>query len=147
MTRPDENETRSNLIAGSLMSLALLLVIAASGYELYQLCRGRQVEYKEKLAELHQSREDNRQLAEQNRQLRALVRHLKTNEGVEEIARDKLGLIKPGELAYVVVPSAPVRTVYETVIPEPIEEDAPGLVQQVLDRMFDSPTPATKPSN
>lgn len=41
-------------------------------------------------------------LKERNQMLRAEVEQLKTPEGVEALARESLGLVRPGEQAYVV---------------------------------------------
>lgn len=45
-------------------------------------------------------------LKSRNEELRDEVEELKTPEGVEQLARDSLGLVKPGETAYVVTGSA-----------------------------------------
>jgi cell division protein FtsL len=63
------------------------------------------VEYKEKQTQVQQVGSEITDLEKENRDLKQQVSHLNTNEGVEEIAREKLGLIKPDEIAFVVVSS------------------------------------------
>jgi len=63
------------------------------------------VEYKEKLSQVQQVNNEITVLEKENRLLKQQVAHLNTNDGVEEIAREKLGLIKPDEIAFVVVSS------------------------------------------
>lgn len=71
-------------------------------------------------------------LKERNGELREEVDELKTPEGVEQLARESLGLVKPGEQAYVVTGG----TIGETsATPEPAEDDGP-MWQGVLDTLF-----------
>ena len=72
-------------------------------------------------------------LKERNGELREEVDELKTPEGVEQLARDTLGLVKPGEQAYVVTGG----TIGET--SATVEPDAEGEVpvwQGILDTLF-----------
>lgn len=70
-------------------------------------------------------------LKDRNAELRTQVDELKTPEGVEEIARETLGLVKPGEQAYVVTGASDDATH----TPE-AEEGSEPLWQQVLDIVF-----------
>lgn len=58
---------------------------------------------------------------------------LKTPEGVEQLARDTLGLVKPGEQAYVVT-GGTIGETSTTIEPE-AEDDTP-MWQGVLDTLF-----------
>jgi cell division protein FtsL len=49
-------------------------------------------------------------LQERNESLSAQVERLKTPEGVEEVARESLGMVKPGENLYVVIDPAEEAT-------------------------------------
>jgi len=79
------------------VSIAVLVIIAA--WSFYPVARMQYREEREKQrleAELSS-------LKERNSKLRAEVDRLKTPEGVEEVARENLGLVKEGENLYVVL--------------------------------------------
>jgi cell division protein DivIC len=95
----------------SMMSLVLVCVFAASGFALHKVCSNRQAQFEGKLAELDVVIEEVEALENHNERLRERVRLLKTDAGVEEVAREKLGLVKPGELAFAVVPPPPPQFV------------------------------------
>lgn len=129
----DEQPKNSAL---SLTSLLLLLLLGAAGYQLFLVCQSKQAEYEAKLVEVAEARRINRRLEQNNRRLQALTEYLKTNEGVEEIARDKLGLVRPGEVAFVVVPPPPARAAYQMPEIEDLPAEEPGFVQTLLHRIF-----------
>ena len=84
-------------------ALVLSLLFSAVAYNLYFCCQIKQSEIEERVDELH-SLESEISLAEyRNNQLKAQVAHLSTDAGAEEVAREKLGLVKPGEMAFVVM--------------------------------------------
>lgn len=91
----------------SLLSLVLVLVFTGFGFALFKVCSDRQAQFEGKLAELDGVNEEVVLLESQNERLRKRVDLLKTEAGIEEVAREKLGLVKPGELAYAVVPPPP----------------------------------------
>jgi hypothetical protein len=76
-------------------------------------------------------------LRERNGVLRAQVDRLKTPEGVEQVARENLGMVKEGENLYVVVDD---RTAEPTTVVEPntanIPEPEPTLWLRTLDLLF-----------
>jgi len=72
-------------------------------------------------------------LKTRNAALREQVDQLKTPEGVEQAARESLGMVKPGEQAYVVTGGAAEET-SATVLAD--EEADPPLWQQALDALF-----------
>ena len=108
-----------------LVTIALLAVI---GLNLITVCRLHQNEYENKLADLAKLRQTIYEAEYMNGQLRARVKHLKSDQGVEEVAREKLGLIHPEETAYVVVPTQPPAQ------PEPMT--FPMLAQRDDDTLF-----------
>lgn len=71
-------------------------------------------------------------LKERNGELREQVDELKTPEGVEELARETLGLVKPGEQAYVVTGDTGAES---TATVDAQASDKP-LWQGVLDTLF-----------
>ncbi len=84
------------------VNLVVLCGLGWMALGLYNICCERQVEYENKLRSLQKLKECNRRLEKENSLLQEKISYLQTEAGVEEIAREKLGLIKPGEVAYVV---------------------------------------------
>lgn len=72
-------------------------------------------------------------LKDRNQELRAQVEELKTPEGVEQVARESLGLVKPGEQAYVVTGSTLGE---DTATVDVDDEDGTPLWQSALDVLF-----------
>jgi len=68
-----------------------------------------------------------------NETLRSQVDELKTPEGVERLARDGLGLVKPGEQAYVVT-GGPAGEPTATVLSQQTTESSSWL--KMLDTIF-----------
>ena len=60
-------------------------------------------EYKEKIAQYDTVQNENLKLEQENSALKQQIAYLKTKSGVESVAREKLGLIKPSEIAIVVL--------------------------------------------
>jgi cell division protein FtsL len=71
-------------------------------------------------------------LRERNESLNAQVERLRTPEGVEEAARENLGMVKPGENLYVVVEPEPTATAEASIAP--VESET--LWVRLLDRVF-----------
>lgn len=109
-----KSKKRSGLsptVKHSLMSLFLVCVFTGFGFAVHRICSDRQAQFEAKLAELDQVKEEVEALEAHNQSLRDRVALLKTDAGVEEVAREKLGLVKPGELAFAVVPPPPPQFV------------------------------------
>ncbi|HET8679526.1 MAG TPA: septum formation initiator family protein, partial [bacterium] len=75
---------------------ALLLAFGSAYWDGYQLRRGA--------AHLARERDE---LRLQNAQLREEIRLLNTPEYIERLAREQLGLVRPGEIAVILVKPAP----------------------------------------
>lgn len=76
------------------------------------------------------------QLKERNENLSAQVERLRTPEGVEEVARETLGMVKEGEHAYIVLDPSEETSVAASV-EQPADEAYPGtLWNQLLDLVF-----------
>lgn len=74
-------------------------------------------------------------LKQRNERLRAQVERLKTPEGVEEIARQDLGMVKEGENVYVVMEAEePSATPAIEAAADPREGE--GVVYRILDALF-----------
>lgn len=78
------------------MLLAGVVIFGGAYWEGYQLRR--------EAATLVRDREDTRR---QNAQLREEIRLLSTPEYIERLAREQLGLVKPGEIAIILVQPTP----------------------------------------
>lgn len=96
-------------LRSSLLSLSLVLILTVFGIGLFKICTDKQANFENKIAELEQVRAEFAALNVHNARMRDRVEFLRTNEGVEEIAREKLGLVRPGELAYSVIPPPPPK--------------------------------------
>ena len=81
--------------------------------------------------ELQTLQEELEGLKDRNADLRQQIDELKTPEGVERVARESLGLVKPGEHAYVVTGGMSVEA---TDTAE--SDDGRSLGQRLLDAIF-----------
>lgn len=79
------------------------VLLGVISYNLYFCCQLKQMELEERQAELDRLNASISLSEFANMQLQAQVAHLSTDAGAEEIAREKLGLIKVGEISYVVL--------------------------------------------
>ncbi len=95
-----------------------LAFAVCSVFIFYQNYTQKQLEYEKKEAQLQKIEAEITAVENENKQLRREIAHLNTKEGVEEIAREKLGLIKPQEIAFVVISSP---TPSSTSLPESSE--------------------------
>jgi cell division protein FtsB len=112
-------------------ALVLSLIFSAVAYNLYFCCQIKQREIEERMDELH-SLQSQISLAEyRNIQLKAQVAHLSTDAGAEEVARQKLGLVKPGEMAFVVM-GAPAASATPAPLEVPQEKTSPGMVMRFM---------------
>lgn len=132
--KPSERAPRRESLRRSYLvplAFAVLLIVGAWSY--YPVARMNYQEQREKerlQVELESVRERNASLREQ-------VERLKTPEGVEEIARESLGLVKEGENLYVVLDGTDTPTV-AAVTPgntDTVQGDS-GLWRRALDAVF-----------
>lgn len=79
------------------------VLLGVISYNLYFTCQLKQMELEERQAELDRLNASISLAEFANSQLQAQVAHLSTDAGAEEIAREKLGLVKQGEIAFVVL--------------------------------------------
>ena len=96
LTRPSAS---SGLVATAMLGLV--------AYNLYFCCQVKQMEYEERQLELHRLQGEITRAEFSNGQLRAQVAHLGTDAGAEEVAREKLGLVRHGEISFVVLGDPP----------------------------------------
>lgn len=79
-----------------LVGIVVFLLLVAVSYNGMTL-KAKQDTYQERIAEL------NEQIAEQqqrSQQLEALKKYTKTDAYIEEVAKEKLGLVHPGEIVF-----------------------------------------------
>ncbi len=121
----------------SLISLLLLVALAAVGYNFYFLCARKQAAHEAKLTEIDRLESELAVLEQQNKILTERVAYLRTDAGVEEVAREKLGLVRKDEVAFVVVPAlnteSPDAPVY---VPRPPARK-PTMMQRALHAIFE----------
>ncbi len=121
------------------------------GVGLYALCTDRQAQFEAKLSELESLNYRYLALQDHNARMKDRIEFLKTDEGVEEVVREKLGLVRPGELAYSVVPPPPPQfSNYDSVDIYPLSEDElealledKGAVIKLLRHLFSENEPET----
>jgi len=106
--------------------LALGVVFGRAYWDVYQLRR--------EVAELDREGEALRQ---QNAQVREEIRLLHTPEYVERIAREQLGLVRPGEIAVMVVQPTPARIAPSAVEKKPADAPWWSRLLRLLRRWLD----------
>jgi cell division protein DivIC len=90
---------KRRLKIGPVGTLIVIAAVALLAWSLLPL--GQRLEREEEVRELEQKVAA---LREENQALREEIAHLKSDEYVEKLAREELGLVKEGESAYLVVP-------------------------------------------
>ncbi len=100
-----------------LFTLILLLVLALVQRQLWFGKNGL-VEYRQVSERLLQQQADNQKLEERNSLLKEEVSDLKSGlEAIEELARNDLGFIKPGETFYRIIPRDDARQNKQSSLP------------------------------
>lgn len=123
---------RSRLPRGMVLVLASVIgasVVGAFGSTLLQVYR-----LEREAARLAQQQRD---LEDQNAQLRAEIKALHTPEYVEKLAREQLGLIKPGEVAFLIV-QTPAETPSARTQPQDARERQAPPRSGAFSRLWDS---------
>jgi cell division protein FtsB len=118
---------RGRISRTGLIVIVVSIVVAAwMVYPVLRLQYQQEREVKSLEAELEDVRSRNDELREQ-------VDELKTPEGIEKLARDGLGLVKPGEQAYVVTGGSIGETTPTVLSQQTVE---PPVWLQMLDAVF-----------
>ena len=107
MNRQSLHKPRNPHLKNAVLAGGMTFLLSVCGIGLYSLCLDRQANFEEKLVELDDLKDERRTLLSHTKKLKDLVAYLQTDDGVEEVAREKLGLVRQGELAYAVVPPPP----------------------------------------
>lgn len=87
---------------GFLMLILFLCAIVPISLKIYKIWQEKKIECNQKLAEEERIKVEVKRLKKTNAKLRQRIKLLKTNQGVEQVAREKLGLIKPNEIPFIV---------------------------------------------
>lgn len=157
MSLSNRRHKRSRLspeVKNALFSLFLVMLFAGFGFVIFRVCSDRQSEFEAKLAELDDVNAQVHELNFVNDRLADRVKLLKTDDGVEEVAREKLGLVMKGELAYAVVPPPPPQFVvaedlslkYGEKQVKEVDKDR-GTVIRILRHLFGPAKPAQQVSS
>ena len=85
------------------INLAFAALVAVVGYSLLVTYQLKQQETRQKELEVETARADLQRDIEINEDLRRQIRTLRTEAGLEKVARERLGLVRPNESTYVVV--------------------------------------------
>ena len=118
-----QRQSGAAIVAASLFALI--------SYNLYFVCQIKQHELEDRQVELDSLRSELSLAEFSNSQLKAQVAYLATDAGAEEVAREKLGLVKYGEVSFVVLGG-------ENLLQPPlkpkvvVEENQSGLVMRFM---------------
>jgi len=119
-------------------SLVYTALVGVVGYSLFMSYQLKQQETLHKRQEVDLMRRELERVVQQNEQLKLQARFLRTEEGIEKVAREKLGLIRPNETTYVVINAPTVRDSLNsrTAMKPKCVENAAGQVQNWLTRVL-----------
>lgn len=119
--------------SGALLVTAVLFVLIS--YNLYYCCQIKQRELEERQRELVKLKSEISLAEYSNSLLKAQVAYLATDAGAEEVAREKLGLIKYGEVSFVVLGGENLgKTPLKPEVP--VETPDPGLMLRLMHWFF-----------
>lgn len=123
--------------AGPWMPVAAIVLVVVLGWSLYPALK-LQYQTSRRAAGLEQQYES---LRKRNAALSAEVAALKTPEGVEKAAREKLGYAKSGENVYVVIPDGS-KGASDVTTASMAGGSGTSLIQSILDVIFGVSTPS-----
>lgn len=90
---------------GPLFLMLMLVILIPLGVKFYSSYLNKKLDYDKKVEEERQLQFYLERESKQLKRMKERQTYLKTDEGVEQQARDKLGLTRPNEIAFVVVPT------------------------------------------
>jgi cell division protein DivIC len=86
---------------GFLITLLVLVAITPLMMKFYDVYNSKRTTYQEKIKEEQHLRQEVEHLKKKTENMTKKEEYLKTDEGVESVAREKLGLTKPNEIPIV----------------------------------------------
>ncbi|MCE1248297.1 MAG: septum formation initiator family protein [Firmicutes bacterium] len=90
---------------GPLFFLLIICIFLPVGIKFYGSYMEKRTEYLRKTEEEKALTSEIKRLEKKNEEMKSREKYLHTEHGVEEIARNKLGLIKPREIPFIVKPA------------------------------------------
>lgn len=126
----------SQIFSHSVTSAVLLLLLVVGGYHSYTMSVEQKRDCGVKEAELRAIEQRIREAEVQNAILQKKRERLLTAEGIEETAREKLGMVRKGEIAFVVQPGPPESEPPELVTPPPPPPPEPGFLETLLGKVL-----------
>lgn len=126
----------SSLFSHSVTSAVLVVLLVVGGYHSYLMSVDQKRDCRQKESELRAIEQQIREAEVQNAILRRKRDRLMTAEGIEETAREKLGMVRKGEIAYVVQPGPPEASPLEPITPPAPPPPEPGFLEKVLGGML-----------
>lgn len=103
--RDGERKKPREIDIGPLIFLLFLCVLIPLGFKYYNAFHERRSEYTAKQEEEKKLQKKIAEMESKINEMKETKKHLETDAGVEEVARNKLGMIKPREIPFVVTPS------------------------------------------
>lgn len=94
--RPENKKKRLNPYTRAGIIVFCLVLCGTVAYKTITL-KAQSRNYDKQIEQLREQRDD---LKEQQQEIKDLKKHVKTDEYVEEIAREKLGLVHEGEIVF-----------------------------------------------
>lgn len=113
-SRPTRRDQAFEYVRVLIVNAAFASLVLVVGYVLMVIYETKQQETWQKKQEVEAARAQLQRDVAINEALKRHIAFLKTEAGVEKVARDRLGLVRPNESSYVVVnapppPAAPAR--------------------------------------
>ncbi len=131
--KPVPGKAPTPLRATLIVPIVVMVVLVVAAWSYYPVAR---LQYREQRHKTSLQAELDA-LKDRNSGLREQVARLKTPEGVEEVARESLGMVKQGENLYVVLDGDETATVPATAPQNPrASTPEPASWQKVLDAVF-----------
>lgn len=122
-SRPTRQERALEMLRVLVVNAAFAALVLIVGYVLLVIYETKQQETWQKKQDVESARTQLQRDVTINEALRRHIAFLKTEAGVEKVARDRLGLVRPNESSYVVVNAPPAQA--PAVRPESVPSQTP----------------------
>lgn len=95
-----------------LSRFALLCTLVVGNIVLYQLCLDKQIQLDRAVEDFEKETVQLEKIHHQHVNLLGLSKLLHSDEGIEYVAREKLGLVQSDELTFTIIPAPPQRDTF-----------------------------------